>query len=180
MELAALVRADDGLLAATVSETRTGPALEDANFNEEGLGALAASGSRARGHEHDYELLVEAIREGFQLHYGRGRVLAPEDPDLALLAGDRLYALGLARLAELGDIDGVLELADVIALAAQAQATGDGVLAEAVWRAGAAAIGWGSSADHVAAKALARGGSPGAANALQRAAESAIEPLRAR
>ena len=30
----------------------------------------------------------------------------PDDADLALLAGDQLYALGLARLAALGDLDG--------------------------------------------------------------------------
>ena len=51
--------------------------------------------------------------------------MRPDDPDLALLAGDRLYALGLARLAELGDLEAVAELADVISLAAQAQAEGD-------------------------------------------------------
>ena len=44
-------------------------------------------------------LLVEAIREGYLQHYASGRVVQPEDPDLALLAGDRLYALGLERLA---------------------------------------------------------------------------------
>jgi fructose-1,6-bisphosphatase I len=38
------------------------------------------------------------------------------DEDLRLLAGDALYALGLARLAEAGDLDAVAELADVIAL----------------------------------------------------------------
>ena len=88
-------------------------------------GAAAASGPRAAGHEDDYELLVEAIVEGYLQHYGDGRVMRPDDPDLALLAGDRLYALGLARLAELGDLDAVAELADVISLAAQAHAEGD-------------------------------------------------------
>ena len=48
----------------------------------------------------------------------------PIEPDLALLAGDRLYALGLARLAQLGDVEAVSELADVIALCAQARAEG--------------------------------------------------------
>jgi len=41
-----------------------------------------------------------------------------------LLAGDHLYALGLARLAALGDLDAVAELADVISLSAQAHASG--------------------------------------------------------
>ena len=66
-----------------------------------------------------------------------GRVVRPEDPDLALLAGDRLYALGLERLAAIGDLDAVAELADVIALCAQAHAEGDPARADAVWDAGA-------------------------------------------
>ncbi len=123
--LAALVRDDDGLVAALVCDDGAGATAAGNGSGAARLGALAASGSRARGHEADYELLVEAIREGFQLHYGRGRVLCPTDPDLALLAGDRLYALGLERLAGLGDIEGIVELADVIALAAQAQAGAD-------------------------------------------------------
>jgi hypothetical protein len=172
--LAALVRDDDGLVAALVCDDGAGATAAGNGNRAARLGALAASGSRARGHEADYELLVEAIREGFQLHYGRGRVLCPADPDLALLAGDRLYALGLERLAELGDIEGIVELADVIALAAQAQAGADTELAEAVWTAGAAAIGWGPSAEHLAAKALARDGAPEATGAL-RAVASRLE-----
>ena len=46
------------------------------------------------------------------------------DADLRLLAGDALYALGLARLAELGDLPAVAELADLIALCARAHARG--------------------------------------------------------
>ena len=79
-------------------------------------GAAAAPG-RARRRTATLRLLVEAIREGYLLHYGEGRVLRPDDPDLALLAGDRLYALGLARLAELGDLEAVAALADVISRA---------------------------------------------------------------
>ena len=47
--------------------------------------------------------MVEAVREGYLLHYGEPRLLAGHDADLALLAGDYLYALGLDRLAALGD-----------------------------------------------------------------------------
>jgi hypothetical protein len=81
----------------------------------------------------EYALLLEAIREGSLLHYGAGRVVAPADPDLALLAGDRLYAIGLDRLAALGDVDAVAELADAISLVAQAHAEGDAERAEAEW-----------------------------------------------
>jgi hypothetical protein len=145
--LAGEVRGGGGLLAGAVS-----PASADAAY-----GAAAATGSRAAGHEDDYALLVEAIHEGYLLHYASGRVVRPEDPDLSLLAGDRLYALGLARLAELGDLDAVGELADVISLTAQAHAEGDPERAAAVWEAGVRAVGDGPPADHEAAKAAWRG-----------------------
>lgn len=145
--LAGEVRGSGGLLAGTVAH-----AAADGAY-----GAVAASGHRAAGHEDDYALLVEAIHEGYLLHYGSGRVVRPEDPDLSLLAGDRLYALGLARLAELGDLAAVGELADVISLAAQAHAEGDPDRATAVWEAGARAVGEGPPADHEAAKATWRG-----------------------
>jgi hypothetical protein len=79
------------------------------------------------------DLVVELIREGYLLHYYRGRVVSTEDPDFALRAGDRMYALGLARLAERGDLRAVTELADLIAVSAQAHATGDPERAEAAW-----------------------------------------------
>jgi hypothetical protein len=145
--LADEVRGGGGLLAGAVT-----PASSDGAF-----GAVAASGPRAAGREDDYALLVEAIREGYLLHYASGRVVRPEDPDLSLLAGDRLYALGLARLAELGDLDAVGELADVISLTAQAHAEGDPERAAAVWEAGARVVGDGPPPDHERAKAAWRG-----------------------
>jgi hypothetical protein len=130
----------------------------------------AAAGPRASGREDEYELLLEMIREGSHLHYGPQRVVRTDDPDLALLLGDQLYALGLARLAALGDLDAVAELADAISLVAQAHASSDPELADAVWDAGAVAIGWGGSDEHAAAKELARRGDPRAARALREAA----------
>ena len=123
-----------------------------------GLLAAAVRDVDGAGQTDEYALLLEAIREGYEQHYGEGRVLRTDDPDLALLAGDRLYALGLARLAALGDLDAVSELADVISLAAQAHAEADPARAEAVWAAGATAVREGPSADHEAAKAAWRGG----------------------
>ena len=123
--LAADVRARGGLLADTVIDP-----MHDAR-----LGELAGPG---------YAELVEAIYEGYLQHYGDGRVLRPEDPDLALLAGDRLYAIGLDRLAELGDLAAVEVLAGVISRAAQAHAEGDPEAAEAAWEAGARAVGHGA------------------------------------
>lgn len=105
---------------------------------------IAASGPRASGHRAEYELLLEMIYEGSLLHYGRPRVVRTEDPDLALLLGDQLYALGLSRLAALGDLEAVDVLADVISALAQAHAEGEPERAESIWRAGARAIGWGA------------------------------------
>jgi hypothetical protein len=133
-----------------------------------GVGApqRAAQGPRTNGRAAEYELLLEMILEGSLLHYGSPRVVATEDRDLALLLGDQLYALGLARLAEIGDLESVSELADLISLLSQAQLQGDDALARAIWEAGAAAIGWGSSAEHEAAKELARTGDAAAVPAL--------------
>ncbi len=135
---------------------------------------LAAAGPRRAEHDGDVELAVAAVHEGCLLHYGRPRALPIDDPDLALLAGDRLYALGLARLAQIGDMTAIAELADVIALNAQAHASGDEPLASAVWLAGAAVIGWGPDPSAEAAKALAREGDHAAAGALRASAARAM------
>lgn len=170
--LAATLREEGGLLAEAVVAPAEGERVVH--------GRLAAGGPRAAGRPEAYELLVEAIREGYLLHYAHGRVLVPEDPDLALLAGDRLYALGLARLAELGDLEAVRELADVISLGAQAQAAGEPALAEAAWAAGAAVVGRGGGPGHEAAKAAARAGDPAAIDALHAAAPHSGPPTTAR
>jgi hypothetical protein len=131
-------------------------------------GELAAGGPLAAGREDELALVVEAVREGYLLHYGEARLLdAAADPDLALLAGDRLYALGLAKLAEAGDLASVRELSDVIALCAVAHAGEDRQLADAVWLAGAGAVGWGAVPELADAKAAARAQEPGAEAALR-------------
>jgi hypothetical protein len=171
--------AKDGALAlraalrvggGTISELVDRGSLLDERLGAPGAPQHAADGPRAAGHEAEYELLLEMILEGSLLHYGGARVVDTDDQDLALLLGDQLYALGLCRLAELGDLDAVSELADLISLLAQSQAASDDELAEAVWQASAVALGWGQSEGHKHAKALARAGDPGAAVALRRAA----------
>ena len=72
----------------------------------------------------DRRFVLEAVREGYLLHYGEPRAYAGMDPDLQLLAGDALYALGLSRLAEGGDLEAVEALADLISACAQAEAEG--------------------------------------------------------
>lgn len=163
------IRAQGGLLAAAARPVSAealavmGPGLRP--------GRLAAAGPRAAGAVEEYELLVDLMHEGYLLHYGSPRVVLTEDPDLRLLAGDELYALGLVRLSGLGDLQAVRELADVISLCAQAHAAADPALAEAVWVAGALAVGWGSSPAHAAAKEAARTGEPGARERLRAVAD---------
>ena len=155
-------------LEAAGASAVNGDRAHDGEGDAPGLGApqLAARGPRTSAHAQEYELLLEIILEGSLLHYGHPRVLATDDRDLALLLGDQLYALGLERLAELGDLESVGELADLISLLSQAQLEHDLPLAHAIWEAGAAAIGWGPSPRHAAAKQLARGGDAAAVSAL--------------
>jgi hypothetical protein len=108
---------------------------------EPGYGAIVAAGPGASADPGAYAQVVEAVREGCLLHYGEPRLLAGHDPDLALLAGDYLYALGIERLAALGDTAAVLELADLISGCAQLHAERRGEQEVALWRAAAAAIG---------------------------------------
>ena len=151
--LAALLEEEGGLLADAIHD---GPYDGPTDF-----GDRAAAGPRATGHEAEYAQLVEAIREGYLLHYGapgqsvpsgaepaQGRVVRTPDPDLALLAGDRLYALGLERLAALGDLEAVEVLADLISESARVNAEGRPGDAGEVWARSAAAVGDGRQAHH--------------------------------
>ena len=88
--------------------------------------------------------VLEAVYEGYLLHYGDPRLFEGMDADLRLLAGDALYALGLARLAELGDLPAVAELSDLISRSARVQAEGRGGEAEALWDASAGLLASGS------------------------------------
>jgi len=167
--LRTLLRDEGGLMATLV----------DAEPRADGAGALqiatgpaqvAATGPRAEGNRAEYELLVEAIYEGYLLHYGSPRVVRAPDADLGVLAGDRLYAIGLARLVALGDAIAVAELADTITLSSLAQGAGDPALADVVWAAGARAVGWGSSDVHRRAKDLVHAGAPEAIEAMRTSA----------
>ncbi len=138
------------------------------------LGALAAAGPRAEGAADEYTVLIEAIREGYLLHYERPRLIEGADGDLRLLAGDYLYALGLEKLAARGDLDAVRELADLISLSAQVHAEhGNGSadrLAGVLWLAATVAVGAGSTPEHERAKEALRQAEPDAADRLLRSA----------
>jgi hypothetical protein len=130
--LAAALRDEGGLLA--------GALVEPPNGAETPLADIVAAGPRATGHPADLALVVEAVHEGSLLHHGTPRVLDAGDPDLALLAGDRLYALGLERLAAAGDLESVRILARVIADVAAAAAAGRHEDVAAIWAEGARSV----------------------------------------
>ena len=84
--------------------------------------------------------VMEAVYEGYLLHYEEPRAFSAMDEDLRLLAGDALYALGLQRLADEGDLVAVAELADLISLCARSHAEGRPELCEPLWTASQAAL----------------------------------------
>jgi hypothetical protein len=135
-ELVRALRAEGGTLARLTRK-------DGRSSSQPSPAQTAAAGPRLAGREAEYHLLLEMIFEGSLLHYGTPRVVHTDDRDLALLLGDQLYALGLARLARLGDLDAVATLADVISGLAQAHAEGDPGRVPDIWEAGAKAIGWG-------------------------------------
>jgi hypothetical protein len=159
--LAELLREEQTVISEHIVETDAEPAI----------GMLVAAGSRAKSAPEEYAFVVEAIREGYLLHYGEARVVSGADSDLALLAGDYLYATGIDRLAALGDIAAVTELADLISLSAQLHAgpePANGEVGPALWLAAAVAIGTGH--DDEEAKRAAREGDSEAAGSLWQAA----------
>jgi hypothetical protein len=168
--LRGLLRAEGGLIATLLAPA--GASVENGD-GDASPGAIAARGPRAAGRREEYELLIEAIYEGYLLHYGAPRVVRVPEADLGLLAGDQLYAIGLERLVSLGDTHAVAELADTITLSALAHGAGEPQLAQAVWAAGARAVGWGPSEEHRRAKDLLLEGAPEAIEAMRTSAAAA-------
>jgi hypothetical protein len=163
--LAAQLRAEGSVVSPHVIEPEELPAL----------GELVAAGPAAATDPAAYALVIESVREGYLLHYGQPRVISDgADADLRLLAGDHLYALGLERLATLGDLPAVRELSDLISLGAQLNAQSPGppppAAGESLWLASTVAIASGKGDGIAAAKAALRAGDPGGAAAIEAAA----------
>jgi hypothetical protein len=133
------------LLAARLREGETpiSPHVADPGEERPVFGLLAALGPRSAAAPGEYAFVVEAVREGYLLHYAQPRLLRGHDEDLALLAGDYLYALGIERLAALGDAAAVATLADLIGGCARLHAEGRAGEAPALWRSAALEIGGG-------------------------------------
>lgn len=150
-ELTRELRSGDPVIAPNVVEASEQPHL----------GLLVAAGPRAAAAPGAYAQVIESVREGYLLHYSDPRLIETADRDLALLAGDYMYASGLSLLASLGDLEAVRELAELISLCAQAHTDAEGAAdVPALWLAGAVAIGTGSGPEHTAAKQAVREGRP--------------------
>jgi hypothetical protein len=128
--LAEQLRGEDTPISSHVVEPSVDPLF----------GPIAASGPRAAEAPVEYSLAVEAAREAYLLHYEAPRILDGHDPDLALLAGDYLYALGIERLAALGDSLAMHALAELISRCAQLHTEGREDDVSALWHAAAAKI----------------------------------------
>jgi len=162
--LASQLRSEDTVISPCVTDPEAPAAL----------GELVASGSAAADEPTSYALVIESVREGYLLHYGEPRVIVGADPDLRLLAGDYLYALGLELLAGLGDLPAVRELSDLISIGAQLHAEVDSErpapAGEALWLATTLAVATGDPSGLEEAKFALRAGNPGAEEAAGRAA----------
>jgi hypothetical protein len=115
------------------------------------FGLLAALGPHSAAAPAEYAFVVEAVREGYLLHYGAPRLLAGHDEDLALLAGDYLYALGIDRLAALGDTEAVAVLGELIGSCAQLHSEDRLDEVAGLWRCAPRAVGGRDHGDHPAA-----------------------------
>ena len=117
------VRSEGEPLASAVQTAEVEPAF----------GLLASSGPRNSAFAGEYAFVVEAVREGYLCHYGNPRILTGGDDDLALLAGDLFYAIGINGLAALDDPESVGILSDLIRVAAGLRAEARAEAAEQLW-----------------------------------------------
>ena len=69
-----------------------------------------------------FALGIETIYEGYLLHYGRPRLFSAPERETNVLLGDYLYAHGLVRIAELGDVAVVSAVAELLSLCSQLRA----------------------------------------------------------
>jgi hypothetical protein len=155
-----------------------------ADRGEEVVAPVVAACARSRPDAAELALVMESILEGYLLHYGQARLVVTADEDLRLLAGDHLYALGLSRLAQLGDLDAVRALADLITACARAHAEGRPQaavvrVAAGLWLLTALVVGAGRWPGYEQAFAAGAGGESGAdrlvEEALGRAAALGVE-----
>ena len=130
------------------------------------LAALVAAGTRTAGTPGAYSFVVEAVREGYLCHYETSRILDRPDSDLALLAGDLFYAIGISALAGLDDVESVGLLSDLIRVAAELRSQDLRDEAESMWVATIMALSCGWDGEYERLRAGLSGGNRAAAQAL--------------
>lgn len=139
------------------------------------FGELAASGPLTAADPARYAFVVEAIREGYLCHYGESRLLEIPDPDLALLAGDLLYAIGLNELSGLDDLQSTGILSDLIRVAADLRAEGRDDQAATLWVAQIVALACGKPYDYTDRLNAVAEGDSGALSSLFDRAETTAD-----
>jgi hypothetical protein len=121
-----------------------------------------------------FRIGIETIYEGYLVHYGAPRLFEPPDPDTALLLGDYLYAHGLVRIANVGDVGAVSDLSELISLCSQLRAE-DAAGDAALWAATAALLGQASLDEPRAALRLRCDAAPLDEAARAAAGDAAVE-----
>lgn len=132
-----LVVADDALLAGRLREGmgQDAPAGQIGAVSTGFADLFHAAGGEVPGGA-SYRLALEFIFEGYLLHHGASRLFGAGTEELDLLAGDYMYARGLGSIAELGDLDCIRMLADLITVCSQVHCEGlPRVQALAAWTA---------------------------------------------
>ena len=71
-----------------------------------------------------FEVGLETVYEAYLVHYGSPRLFAPTGESERILLGDYLYAHGLVRIADVGGVDAVAVMAELISRCAALRATG--------------------------------------------------------
>lgn len=104
---------------------------------------LLVKGPVTSGAAREYEFVIEAVLEGHLMHTGRSRLQIPDNRELKLITGDFLYSLGLRELAQLGDIEAVELLANLITDTSRLHAEGGTARQKgALWAATVVAVGY--------------------------------------
>ena len=107
-----------------------------------------------------FALGLETIYEAYLVHYGRPRLFACGEAGEQVLLGDYLYAHGLVRIAEVGGVDAVAAMAELISHCAALRAAGERSEGDA-WVEAVRALGGDPPLDEIATALLRHSGRVG-------------------
>jgi len=95
-----------------------------------------------------FALGLETVYEAYLVHYGASRLFEPREDSEQILLGDYLYAHGLVRISEVGGVDAVAAMAELISRCASLRAAGEGGDGDA-WVDAARSLGGDPSGDEI-------------------------------